>query len=75
MTKSELIQYLENGGSFTIKAEGHQFSTLVTLAEAVAKNRGVLTITDTNRLYHSEMMTLCRTAPGQVIFPDKILER
>lgn len=75
MKKSELVQYLECGGSFTIKAEGHQFSTLVTLAEAVAKNSGVLTITGTGRLYHSEIMTLCRTAPGQVVFPDKILER
>ncbi len=70
MKKAELIQYLESGGSFTADASGMAFSTLVRFAEAAAKGGGTLSITNTGRLFHSEILTLCKTAPGKVAFPD-----
>ncbi len=74
MKKSELIQYLEAGGSFTVDAGDMPYPEVLSLVCAVKKGRGRLTLTGTRRLFHSEILTLCETAPGQVIFPDKKLE-
>lgn len=74
MTKTELKEYLEAGGSFSVEVNHTPYLDVLTLAVAVKKGGGQLTLTKTDRLFHSEILNLCDTAPGQIIFPDKKLE-
>lgn len=72
MTKIELAKCLELGGSFTFEVGYTPFSEVHHLAESVAKSKGkgVLTLVKTDRLRPTEIMCLCETAPGQIVFPD-----
>lgn len=71
MKISELKEYLEAGGSFSIEVNHMPYIDVLALAVAVKKGGGQLTLTRTDRLFHSEILNLCVTAPGQITFPDK----
>ncbi len=74
MKKSELKEYLEAGGSFTVEVNHMPYLDVLTLAIAVKRGGGQLTLTKTERLFHSEILNLCDAASGQIIFPDKKLD-
>lgn len=74
MKKSELQSYLEAGGSFTVEVNHMPYIDVLALALAVKKGGGNLTLTNTDRLFHAEILNLCATAPSHVFFPDKKLE-
>lgn len=74
MKKSELKDYLECGGCFTIEVNYIPFKEVLSLAEATQKGKGQLTLLKTERLFKGEIETLCTTAPGRIHFPDKPLE-
>lgn len=74
MKKSELKEYLELGGCFTIEVDNIPFKDILSLVEATQKGKGQITLLRTERLFKGEIETLCSTAPGRVHFPDKPLE-